>query len=52
MQDVQLGLLVAIMPMLAGAENALPNTKEEVSILANIVGTLRLVLWLTLGKRD
>eukprot|EP00057_Strongylocentrotus_purpuratus_P024166 XP_011678640.1 PREDICTED: transmembrane and coiled-coil domain-containing protein 3 [Strongylocentrotus purpuratus] len=49
MQDVQLGLLVAIMPMLAGAENALPNTKEEVSILTNIVGTLRLILWLTLA---
>ncbi|XP_063966947.1 transmembrane and coiled-coil domain-containing protein 3-like isoform X1 [Lytechinus pictus] len=49
MQDVQLGLLVAIMPTLAGADNSLSDTQQQLSLLVSIVATFRLILWLALA---
>ncbi|XP_071483990.1 transmembrane and coiled-coil domain-containing protein 3-like [Diadema antillarum] len=49
MQDVQLGLLVAILPTLANAENALPDDAGKTSVMSSLTAILGLVAWLVLA---
>ncbi|XP_072180265.1 transmembrane and coiled-coil domain-containing protein 3-like [Diadema setosum] len=49
MQDVQLGLLVAILPTLANAENALPDDTGKTSVVSSLTAILGLVMWLVLA---
>lgn len=49
MQDVQLGVIVAILPTLARAENALPNAKDSASLLVSVLGMFSLILWLAVA---